>query len=435
MEEELKNLIKVSVSVIISISYCYYVPTRIKPGIFRFLSVLPICSLFRVLPLFFASVHLSGYTALFISWLANFKLILFSFDQGPLFPLPSNLTRFICFACFPIKLQQNPKRRDYFFQWEYPIEVLFSNQFVTKVVILSVVLHMYNHIQHIYPIVLFVLYPLHLYLVLEILLKLFNAFFSIALDCELEPQLNEPYVAYSLRDFWGHWWTLMLPTILLPDVYARMRRITEGKMNSESALYLGVFVIFLVSGALHEFLFFYITREPPTGEVTLFFVLHGVCIVAYDARLKKKIARWIGFEFYPCLMLQVMVMGFVVVTAGWLFFPPLVRTGKIQRFANEALLFIGFVRNLFNESLFFMRKFFNEALFFTGFVMRKLFNEALFFIGFVKLKLFNESSLFFIMRKLFNEAMFFIGFVIRKLFNEAMFFIGFVKLKLFTFGW
>ncbi|XP_019087619.1 PREDICTED: probable long-chain-alcohol O-fatty-acyltransferase 11 [Camelina sativa] len=347
MDEELKNFIKVWVSVIISASYCYYVPTRIKSGIFRFLSVRPVCALFLVLPLFFSSVHFSGSTAFFLSWLANVKLILFCFDKGPLFPLPSNLPRFICFACFPIKLQQNPKHRTFLFRWENPIEVLFSNQFVTKVVILGVVLHLYNLIQHLYPVVLLFLYPLHLYLVLEILLKLVNAFFSVALDCELEPQLNEPYLSCSLRDFWGHLWTLMLPTILRPVVYARLQRTTQGKMNPDQSLYLGVIVAFLISGVLHELLFFYITREPPTGKVTLFFVLHGVCIVAYDARLKKKIIRWTGFEFGPCLMLQVVVMGFVVVTAGWLFFPPLVRTGETQRFANEALFFIGFVKRKF----------------------------------------------------------------------------------------
>ncbi|WZY81271.1 hypothetical protein YC2023_027655 [Brassica napus] len=114
MEEQLKTLIKVWVSAIICISYCYYFPSRIKAGLPRLFSVLPICALFGLLPLFFSSIHLSGSTALFFSGVGNLKLILFCFDQGPLYPLPSNLFKFVCYTCFPVKLEQNPKSQNRF---------------------------------------------------------------------------------------------------------------------------------------------------------------------------------------------------------------------------------------------------------------------------------------------------------------------------------
>ncbi|KAF3598465.1 hypothetical protein F2Q69_00039280 [Brassica cretica] len=128
MEEELTRLIKIWISAVISISYCYYIPPRIKSGVPRLRSLCPVLALFLVLPLCFSSVHLSLITAFFLTWLANFKLILFSFDKGPLIPLPPSLSRFICFTCFPIKAQQNPKSQNHMPKLVFAIKVaIFDN--------------------------------------------------------------------------------------------------------------------------------------------------------------------------------------------------------------------------------------------------------------------------------------------------------------------
>jgi hypothetical protein len=42
----------------------------------------------------------------------------------------------------------------------------------------------------------------------------------------------------------------------------------------------GVLAAFVVSGVMHEAMFSYVTLLPPTGEVTVFFTLHGACAVA-----------------------------------------------------------------------------------------------------------------------------------------------------------
>ncbi|EOA15034.1 hypothetical protein CARUB_v10028389mg [Capsella rubella] len=189
MEEELKSLIKVLVFTIISISYCYYFPPRIKSGLPRFLSVFPIIALFLLLPLFFSTVHLSFITAFLLTWLANIKLILFSFDKGPLIPVPSTLSRFLCFTCFPIKTQQNPK----------PQTHLPKLVFTVKVCIFCVLLHLYDYKQTLHPLLLLVLYFLHLYLEIEIILTLLKVFVSISLGCDLEPHSNKPYLATSLK--------------------------------------------------------------------------------------------------------------------------------------------------------------------------------------------------------------------------------------------
>ncbi|CAF2328029.1 BnaA10g09630D [Brassica napus] len=319
MEEELKNFIKVLVSTIISVSYCYYLSTRIKPGVIRLLSVLPVCVLFLLLPLFFSSVHFSGSAAFFFTWLANFKLILFSFDKGPLYPLPQTLSRFIYFTCFPIKSQHNPKSQNEIPKWVFAI----------KVIIFGVLLRMYDYKQHMS---LLIIYSLHIYLELEIGLMLVKALVFISLECDLEPQFNEPY--------------FMVTAILRPAVYDPVQRIAEWKMSSDHARFLAVLATFLVSGAVHELIFFYITHEMPTGEVTWFFVLHGVC-TAVEVAVKKRtfIRRWKMSH----MVSRPLTVGFVVLTTGWLFFPPLIRSGMFEKLPNEVLLCIDFVKpKLFN---------------------------------------------------------------------------------------
>ncbi|XP_010449487.1 PREDICTED: probable long-chain-alcohol O-fatty-acyltransferase 5 [Camelina sativa] len=332
MDEELKNLIKLWFSAIISISYCYYIPPRIKSGVPRLLSVSPVLALFLVLPLFFSSLHLSLITAFFLTWLANFKLILFSFDKGPLIPIPSNLPRFFCFTCFPIKAQQNPKSQNH----------LPKLVFAIKVTIFGVLLHLYGYRQNLHPIVMLGLYFVHLYLEIEIILTFVKVLVFISLGCDLEPQSNKPYLATSLQDFWGRRWNLMVPAILRPAVYAPMRRVSERRMSSGWALFPGILVAFIVSGLVHELLFFYMTREMPTGEVTLFFVLHGVCTAA-ELAVKKKTTVTKRWRLSPVVS-RLLTVGFVFLTGVWLFTPQLRRSGVMEKFTYEAVLVVEFVK-------------------------------------------------------------------------------------------
>ncbi|XP_020872432.1 LOW QUALITY PROTEIN: probable long-chain-alcohol O-fatty-acyltransferase 6, partial [Arabidopsis lyrata subsp. lyrata] len=196
MEEELKIFIEVWVSAIISVTYCYYLPPKIKTNILRLLSVLPVCALFLALPMFFSTVHFSFTIAFFLSGLAVPKLILFALEKGPLFPLPPNLLQFICFACFPIKFQINPNPGNPNFpKWVFALKVFIFG---------ALLLQVYDYKQFLPPNFLLGLYALHIYLELEISLTLIKFLVSITLGCDLEPQFNEPYLATSLYDFWGH---------------------------------------------------------------------------------------------------------------------------------------------------------------------------------------------------------------------------------------
>ena len=165
MEQELRNLIKVWISAFISISYCYYISSRISKGFLRLLCLLPIFIIFLLIPLFFSSFHFCAISAFFLSWLANFKLALFAFDQEPLSPLPSTLSRFFCFACFPIKTNQTPSsNRIPMSKWGR----------ASKVIIISFLLYLYgkNYHNSLSQLPFLAIFTVHVYLEAEFILSL-----------------------------------------------------------------------------------------------------------------------------------------------------------------------------------------------------------------------------------------------------------------------
>ncbi|CAA7019672.1 unnamed protein product [Microthlaspi erraticum] len=337
MEEELKSLVKVGIATIISVSYCYLLPPKVKPGVVRLLSILPVFALFLLLPLLF-SLSVFSFTSLFFLAVANFRLFLLSFDQGPLFPLPSNLFRFTCFTCFPIqRQQQNPNSQDQYPKWIFAV----------KLAIFLVLPQAYIHTQNLSLTHLLVLHPLYAYLLLEILLTLLRKLLTIILGCDLEPHFNEPYLSTSLQDFWGRRWNLMVSASLKAGVYTPVRRLCQRlKISSDYATLVGVFATFIVSGVAHESVFLYLTRSMPTGEVTLFFVLHGVCTAA-EVALKRTafVQRWSVRPVVSWLL----TIAFVNVTSAWLFFPHLIRSNVVDRCSNEIFLLIDFfTRKLLN---------------------------------------------------------------------------------------
>ncbi|CAH2069873.1 unnamed protein product [Thlaspi arvense] len=236
----------------------------------------------------------------------------------PLSSSTLNLTQFLCFTCLPIHPQRNRKPQDHFPKWFFAI----------KVVILGVVLHVYNYTQILPPIILLGLYPLHLYLSLEILLTLLKVVLTIALGSHLEPIFNEPYLATSLQDFWGRRWNLPVSAIFRSSVFIPVRQVCQHFMNTEWAIITSVLASFLVSGMLHELIFFYVTREAPTWEVTWYFVLQGVCtVVEVFVKRKTFVGRWVVRPEVSRLL----TVGFLVLTGAWLFFPQFKRSGVMER--------------------------------------------------------------------------------------------------------
>ncbi|CAI0560294.1 unnamed protein product [Linum tenue] len=274
---EIEKLLKVWVWVFISLFYSYLIPKSIPKGPKRLVSILPVVALFLYLPLNLSSVHLAGLTSFFIAWLANFKLLLFSFGRGPLCnPPPSSLPLFVAVSCLPIKIQiQQP-----------PPTAASSSRalnYTLKALCLAVLIRVYDYRDRFHPKLLLILYVFHIYFMLEIILAASAASARALLGLELEPQFNEPYLSTSLQDFWGRRWNLTVTRILRPSVYDPTPR--------------------------------------PTWETTCFFLLHGAGVTA-EIAVKKAVKdkdKWVVSAS------RVLTMGFVTTTACWLFFPKFVQ--------------------------------------------------------------------------------------------------------------
>ncbi|KAK3038339.1 hypothetical protein RJ639_031435 [Escallonia herrerae] len=108
MEGEINNFIMIRTSVYASVCYCYGIAKSVPEGVARLFAYLPVVILFIILPFNLYSIHLGGTTALFITWLAKFKILLFAFGMGPLSDPSLPLSHFFVLACFPIEVQANP---------------------------------------------------------------------------------------------------------------------------------------------------------------------------------------------------------------------------------------------------------------------------------------------------------------------------------------
>ncbi|KAK1397119.1 putative long-chain-alcohol O-fatty-acyltransferase 5 [Heracleum sosnowskyi] len=341
MNSEINKFVKIWMTAISCICYCYYISARFPKGILRLLTIFPIIYLFIILPFSLSSVHLGGPTVFYLVWLSSFKLILFSFDNGPLSTTPPlSLLHFTCVALLPIKSKHPLNKTTTSFSSTSQLKK--STLVAVKVLLLVMIIYAYK--QDLHPHVILCLYCCHVYLGTELVLAITGFPVGAILGLEIEPQFNEPYLATSLQDFWGRRWNLMVTSILRPTIY-------NPVLNLSTRCGLGplwirappTFATFLVSGLMHELIFYYLTRVGPTWEVTWFFVLHGVSTAA-EVVVKK--AADGKYRLHRAAS-GIMTVGFVAVTGVWLFFPQLIRNGVDQRAIEEYAILADFARDKF----------------------------------------------------------------------------------------
>ncbi|KAG9455139.1 hypothetical protein H6P81_008043 [Aristolochia fimbriata] len=332
--EELKSLAKVSISVIAALIYCYFFVSRISPGKTRLLFLLPIFYLFALLPWSFSSIHFRGIAAFFLTWLGIFKLLLYAFGQGPLASPNASFPSFASIASLPVKYKQRKKGSP---RADLKIKNPPRLSLPVKVLFLAAIVYCYKYKSRFPHEVLLSVYCLHLYLSLELVLAAGAAAARAGVGLELEPQSDEPYLSTSLQDFWGRRWNLMVTGILRPTVYDPIRRWAG---STRRARLLGIIAVFLVSGLMHEVMFYYLTTEAETRwEVTWFFVLHGFCTAA-EVAAKEALAGKIPPP--PPAVSRAATLVFVAVTGFWLFFPPIIRSRADVKVVDECVAFLEF---------------------------------------------------------------------------------------------
>lgn len=128
----------------------------------------------------------------------------------------------------------------------------------------------------------------------------------------------------------------MVTDILRPTVYHPIR----NRYGTAA----GVIATFAVSGLMHEIMFYYITLGELTGEVSLFFLLHGVC-TALEGWWVRHRNWWVP----PGPVRPVLTLGFVAVTGYCWFFPPILRNHTDDIVLEECLFVLGFVEDCFRR--------------------------------------------------------------------------------------
>ncbi|KAI4307938.1 hypothetical protein L6164_031062 [Bauhinia variegata] len=343
--EEIQRFIKVWITAISCLGYCYYIAARIPKGLLRLFSLIPIIYLFLVIPFDLSSLHLGAFTVFFLSWLASFKLLLFSFNQGPLSQSHLNILHFICIASLPIKLKQDPPSKSTTNSESHdngssPFAKLVS--VCIKLLFLAMVICCYDYTENLHPRFFLAILFCHMYLSIVIALDLCKMSDGCIFGFEIEPQFNKPHLATSLQNFWGRRWNLMVSDVLRAAIYHPLRRLLTHPIGPTWGLPAAIFATFVVSGVMHEFIYYYLARAPPTWEVTWFFVLYGAC-TAIEVAVKKAVVHR-GWRLHRLLSWSLTV-AFLVVTGERLFFNQLLRNGVLERAMREYAIVLDFVKS------------------------------------------------------------------------------------------
>lgn len=200
-----------------------------------------------------------------------------------------------------------------------------------KILLFALIIRVYDYSDYIHPNIIMIIYCFHIYLSLDIILALISSLARGLLGLQLEPQFNEPYLSSSLQDFWGRRWNLIVTGILRPTVYKPVLSLSTNILGRKWATMPAVMATFIVSGLMHELIFYYLGRVKPTWEITWFFLLHGVFLII-EIYAKKVIN---GRFKLPRIIGTILTVGFVMITGFWLFFPQLLRCNSdVRAFAE-----------------------------------------------------------------------------------------------------
>ena len=163
-------------------------------GFPRLIAVHPVVALCTTLPWQLSTLHMRVITS------PSFKLLMLYFETGPL-ATPwsiSNLLRFMVVATFPIRDCQS--RSDDDSNTKNFNLIVFVKVIVEGGLKLLVIIYMYSLRDRIPLDLILLLYGLHMFLFLNVLLVIQEAV-ADACGADLEPQFNRPYISSSLQDF------------------------------------------------------------------------------------------------------------------------------------------------------------------------------------------------------------------------------------------
>ncbi|KAF5183801.1 Acyl-coa--sterol o-acyltransferase [Thalictrum thalictroides] len=349
VEDELRNFTKVVIIVLLSLTYCYFISSRIPKGKLRLLSVLPVISILTTFPLILSSFILQFYATSYIVWLANFKLVLFAFGKDDNISINPSipLLDFILVIAFPIKIKafqnnttNNPTSNTS--KCAFKLDIAF----VINALLWSISVQLYvlykEHVSSMNPIVVHILYSVRMFFGVQIHFSSVAALSKLLTGQELEPQFNNPYLSTSLGNLWSKRWNLMMSKSLKSAIHEPTRSLFTPLLGRRWAIHPAILATYVVSGLMHELIHFYVGRKWPTWEVMWFFIIHGLC-VTIEVEIKKKASK-IGWKLHPIISTPLTV-GFVIATGIWLCIAELIHCGADVREIEEYVALVDYVKH------------------------------------------------------------------------------------------
>jgi hypothetical protein len=323
----------------------------------RCLLASPVVALYLCVPVLIYDVQTAvlppAVVGCIVSWLSSFKLIMLACRRGPLVDpkVDESLFQFCAILCCPIQLR--PSIRKGLQKKKEGILSLFG-QSLLKVAILLITLQITDMWEVLHPLVYHFFWYFNLYLFISTVINLFGALTSWVLGVGLLPDFDRPFLSASVSDFWARRWNLTVSSLLRESVYDPLLEravighsdlLTQANSRARGGMPNGnvtkqdgfkdapaecpsfltleerlvpMLAAFAVSGIMHELIFWYITHTI-SGEVTAFFVLHGVavCVERWVRRSHPKMLQ------PPKAVRTLLTLIFCFGTAEWLSCHPL----------------------------------------------------------------------------------------------------------------
>ncbi|WOH09746.1 hypothetical protein DCAR_0729204 [Daucus carota subsp. sativus] len=353
MEAEICRFIIIWASAILGLCYCNVVSVFVRKGMPRLMAITPVILFFAVSPLYYLHTVLFGPVTVFcLSWIANFKLLLLTFDTGPLSDSSLSLVQFVSLACLPIikassaqdPPTQNPKTKKPQTARNGQYEVLeeksrlvvvsTSNDlksplhYARRAWALPFIPSVYAYRESIHPVLRVHIYTYYMCIILEMEAVTIAMLAQWLLKMDLEQPFNEPYLSTSLRDFWGRRWNLISTKILRSTIFSPIFQYTSKTLGHAGALIFSIMGTFLVSALMHALLYYQVFRVLPSWSFLCFFVFQGLCLIIEGAMRSRFATIRQGFR-------PPFIYFFLMSTFAWLVMSDMVEQNADTVLVNQ----------------------------------------------------------------------------------------------------
>ena len=295
------------------------------PTILMLCLLLPICIYLSWAP---SSCHARTALAIVLLWTAPSKLILLiffstEFDSAPW--ITSSFSHFLVALLLPIRILGTRNAHNKNFS---SISLPSAAHNSIKALVLLGVMNIYPHFHAIPEALLYLLYCIHFYLGIMLPMDSLAAIVASIYGVEVAEQFNIPIMAETLEEFWGKRWNRTVHSLLKEAVYKPVLAL-NGKRGSTSVKKKWVAMVstFGVSAVMHEIIFVVVSRSPPTGEMSVFFLLHGLVTSIRKPNLGHiELPKWMKHVTTCCIL---------YITVSIFFLRPLRRSGTDRQAIAE----------------------------------------------------------------------------------------------------